>query len=329
MPNYRLLYKEQTLQDIIDVADPCFQLNEEYYGTYPKGAREKQIYQNICSPKPFLIQPRKSGTNAYYHNYLYKLSNRRYPEQFWVEIFAYRFGCLIGIEVPPAFVAVNTNSPARETACGAFIEWMYDPLLVNYKEAGDLLVALEGDFDLEKGTTHNFLSCKSLLENKDNEYFNGDVHDFWVNMFIFDALIGNTDRHQNNWALLYSLDAGIQVKGAPYFDNGTSMGHEILNQKIDTFDIITYISNGRPHMRWSLDEERITFDDFIRRLLDLWPHKKQQMLDILDFSIDDVKFILQELQSFDTPTRLTSKRAIFMAELLQQRQKSLIQLINR
>jgi hypothetical protein len=332
MPNYKLPYKEQTPKDIIDVTDSCFQLNDEYYGTYPKGAREKQIYQNLCSPKDFLIQPRKSGTNTYYHNYLYKLSNRRYPEQFWIEIFAYRLGCLIGIEVPPAFVAINTKSTEVENSSGAFIEWMYDPLIRTYKEAGDLFVDLEGDFDVKKGTTHNFLSSVSLLEKYKNDEkfeFIGDSDEFWVNMFIFDALIGNTDRHQNNWALLYSNDEIKQIKGAPYFDNGTSMGHEVLKYKIDSVDIITYISRGRPHMRWDHGENRITFCDFIKRLLDRMPHKKQKMLDNLNFSIDDVRFILQELQDFDIPARLTLKRATFMVDLIKARQAALIQLIDR
>jgi len=206
---------------------------------------------------------------------------------------------------------------------------MYDPLLMNYKEAGDLLVDLESDFDVKRGTTHNFLSCVSLLEKFNNAsfMFEGDLDEFWVKMFIFDALIGNTDRHQNNWALLFSKDARIQVKGAPYFDNGTSMGHEILNQNIDTVNIMNYISKGRPHMRWSRGQERIFFNVFIKNLLDLFPHTKNKMLDILHFSIEDVKFILQELQDFITPTRLTSKRAKFMAELLQARQNSLIQMI--
>jgi hypothetical protein len=333
MLKYKLLIKGQSPQDIIDVADGCFQLNEEYYGgIYPKGAREKQIYQNICSTKTFLIQPRKSDTNTYYHNYLYKLSNQRYPEQFWVEIFAYRFGCLIGIEVPPAFVAINTKSSEGENSSGAFIEWMYDPFLTNYKEAGDLFEVLEDDFDIKRGTTHNFSSCVSLLEQyKNDEKFNfiGDSEEFFVNMFIFDALIGNTDRHQNNWALLFSNDSRIKVKGAPFFDNGTSMGHEILNQKIDFQNIITYISKGRPHMRWTRDENRITFNEFIIRILKHFPHTKPKMLDLLSFSIQDVGFILQELQDFNVPTRLTSKRAKFMVDLINARQDSLIHLINR
>lgn len=332
MLNYKLPIKEQALHEIINVADSCFQLNEEYYGTYPKGAREKQIFQNICSDKSFLIQPRIAGKNTYYHNYLYKFSNRRYPEQFWVEIFAYRFGCLIGIEVPPAFVAINTKSSEDENSSGAFIEWMYDPLLTNYKEAGDLFVKIEDDFDIERGTTHNFLSCEALLErykNDENYDFIGETNEFWVKMFVFDALIGNTDRHQNNWALLFSNDSRIKVKGAPFFDNGTSMGHEILNQKIDFQNIITYISKGRPHMRWTRDENRITFNEFIIRLLDHLPHTKPKMLDLLSFSIQDVGFILQELQDFNIPTRLTSKRAKFMVDLINARQDSLIHLINR
>jgi hypothetical protein len=36
--------------------------------------------------------------------------------------------------------------------------------------------------------------------------------ELWVKMFTFDALIGNTDRHQNNWGIIVENPAEAMKK---------------------------------------------------------------------------------------------------------------------
>ena len=49
----------------------------------------------------------------------------------------------------------------------------------------------------------------------------------WLQMMLFDFLIGNADRHQSNWALLLSIGTkdglSIQVRQCPLYDNGSSL----------------------------------------------------------------------------------------------------------
>lgn len=49
----------------------------------------------------------------------------------------------------------------------------------------------------------------------------------WIEMMMFDFLIGNADRHQSNWALLFkiTLDEKIElrVRQCPLYDNGSSL----------------------------------------------------------------------------------------------------------
>lgn len=59
----------------------------------------------------------------------------------------------------------------------------------------------------------------------------------WIEMMLFDFLIGNTDRHQSNWALLMKIVSrnpiGIQVRQCPLYDNGSSLCCYVNNDQVD------------------------------------------------------------------------------------------------
>ncbi|MGG7153583.1 HipA domain-containing protein, partial [Clostridium neonatale] len=59
----------------------------------------------------------------------------------------------------------------------------------------------------------------------------------FLHILIFDYLIGNTDRHQNNWAI---LQKGEDVKLCPLYDNGSSLCCYIKEE-----NILTYLGNDK------------------------------------------------------------------------------------
>ncbi|GBR77422.1 hypothetical protein RDn1_081 [Candidatus Termititenax dinenymphae] len=325
----------QRPDEIVDVS--IWSVDDEYGKMYPKGARDKKVvFLSESSDYKFLgVESRR---------YLYKLSFNRYPDQYWVEIVAYRIGCLMNVPVPPAFVAIDS----KENNCGALIEWFYKDIKNEYRESytdGSSFMKHEiPNFDTVKGTQHNFETILSFEDKIENW-----VQD-WTRIFIFDALIGNTDRHQDNWGTILrdyfkvtTVDdfknetlVGIKFSQrrflAPAFDNGTSMGHEIVEEKFRNFttddQLNKYIDKGLYHMKWAYaDKEKLPIMEFIKKFIARFPEQRDLMRKCISFDIKDAEALVMDLTRFEVKDKLSESRARFMLRLLEQRQKRLLKIL--
>lgn len=99
------------------------------------------------------------------------------------------------------------------------------------------------DKDKQRGQAdHHFQNIVTAIETvfaepKAREFFSLRM----VGYLVFDALVGNTDRHHENWGLVLKplvdpkAEAGaqlrIQVSLAPTFDHGSSLGRELLENR--------------------------------------------------------------------------------------------------
>lgn len=307
----------QSIHEAVDVTD---WLRDEEFAEYPEGAREKAIVYSPFPPLyPFLI----GG-----HRYLFKLSSRRYPEQYWMEIIAYDLGVEMGVAVPPAFVAYDS----KRNQSGALIEWFLARNLgerETYMPGGDFCQIYIPNFERKKGEQHNFQTIAQILNGLANSRpFRGSWKECWAKTLTFDALIGNTDRHQDNWGVILNV-VSDEMYMSPVFDNGTSMGHEITEEKLVTYDDAAfdrYISRGAHHMKWDLsDPTRMRHVDMLKKLAIEFPEARQIMVDCLKrVSGETFARILNKLAAFDVPVRLSAERANFMLKLLQYRHQRLL-----
>ncbi len=305
----------------------------DYGGVFPKGAREKSVYYSPddVSEYPYL-KPN--------FRYLFKESFDRYPDQFWAEIIAFKVGSLMGVKVPPTFVSYKKIR--SEIICGSLIEWFYDeksPLFVSYFDGGALLGVIIPDFDQKRGTKHNFKDIMKLFSNiskMENFELDKTWANDWLKIITFDTIIGNTDRHQNNWGVITTLVPGEKkyvVSISPAFDNGTSMGHEIVPHKLINFKsesrLITYINKGLHHMRWQLGEDRMSHLDFMKRVFNNIPKSAEFVLELLDFDISTVESEINSLKKFIIPIPLANIRADFILNLICKRVELLSELAER
>ena len=102
----------------------------------------------------------------------------------------------------------------------------------NLIHGGDLIGFVDKNFTRLKSLSERRnaytlnLVIKALRNYTDKNSNNPKVNIVWEQFFellVFDALIGGTDRHYNNWGILEKADNGEFIRLAPAFDNGVSL----------------------------------------------------------------------------------------------------------
>lgn len=299
-----------------------WQRDDTYEGVYPSGSRVKDAYFSPKKPKDKCIKPD--------WRYLFKLSRSWCPWQFWCEIIAYRVGSVIGIKVPPTHIGLSKIYEKNVDTYAALIEWFYDESKDIYITGEQIMVGLIEEFDTERGRKHNLKTIRDLF--KDHE----EALTYWASVLTFDTLIGNTDRHQENWGLLLK-NAKLNPKGSgefchsPAFDNGTALGYEILEGKLYKFDdnrLERYLvdKRARHHMKWSLDEEKqLSFYGFMKKFTVEFPETKRIITQHLSFDYQQVEEVLAPLVGAvsDPKYKLTRNRLDFVLKLIFGRKRIL------
>lgn len=305
-----------------------WELDEEN-ARFPQGARTKDaryapdlVTDSVITPgKRYLFKQSKSaGTEELRQKGMF-------AEQFWGEIIAYRVGCLLGLTVPPAFAAYDS---ARECS-GALIEWFYEDGKEAFVLAGDWLAALRPGFERKHGNDHNLQDNVRLLRVLAKKGFlKEDWKQWWIDALLFDTLIGNVDRHQDNWGFLTTLpEPSRSYRFCPLFDNGTSLGYELLPEKFTRWNqmrLDQYIAKGVHHLRRFPNPSipRTPHIDLLAMTLAEWPETKQNCYArIANLQPENFQAVLADLSHLGLPVPLSSERLDFVLRLLERRLQKL------
>ncbi|WP_244641202.1 HIRAN domain-containing protein [Pantoea agglomerans] len=322
--------------ELIDVND---WRRDDEHGIFPIGARDKKMLWSPLRPSSNEIKPQWP--------YLFKLSRESYPDQFWMESIAYVIGNFLNINVPKALPATRINEDGfREY--GALLEWFYDKDKEHFVHASDYFHVIIEDFDDDSGKHHNvddlrlicrFFSIKDIISPKWDEWL--------TDLLLLDSLIGNSDRHQENWGFIFTLktdDDGQPLKDekgttllsgrlSPLFDNGTSLGHERFPDRVcswNTRALDKYISGGNHHLRLTRSETktRLSHVQSIQELAKE-PASLLRIQKKLDFNIEDVCGTIRRLSEIDAQEgSLSNERLEWVIRLLKRRYTRLRLIIN-
>lgn len=314
----------------IDISE--WKRHVEFSEAYPEGARPKRIVISPASPVQDVIKPS--------WQYMFKLSDPKYPEQYWCELIAFHIGSLLGVNVPPAHAAFDSITQEF----GSISEWFYRPGEDVFYAAGYFFYSAIKNFDKKKGTQHNLLTAQEI-----NEQYMGEnqIYEFWM-MMLFDSIIGNTDRHQENWGYLLELtrmsksvarrkgkNYKFSLKFAPWFDNGTSLGHQILPRKFLLWDdhrLDNFIKKGQHHFRYAPDN--LTQIGHLDSMGFIGQHNSEvrRFLGrrVREFDFDSLRESIQKLVDLPMPphARLSQDRADFILRLTKRRLEMILDSLN-
>ncbi len=299
-------------------------------GYYPEGTREKAVY---FSPNDVAGLPLRSGWR-----YLFKKSREWAPWQLWMEVIAYRIGQVVRVPVPPAHVGLRSVEDPSKPTYGALIEWFYGKD-DRYIEGARLIGPLVPDFDYRTGKPHCLMTILKLpmfAQGTKSEENRSRLLDYWAKVLTFDTLIGNVDRHPENWGIIipHEVSGGtLDVRMSPAFDNGTALSYEQPEEYFDRFEdegyLVRYLTRqnrARHHMSWSPNGPNDTdFFGFMRQLVSEFPETKSTVLNMLVFAESDLVASLEPLTTLpvDQGSCLTQRRLNFTLKLIMKRRELL------
>ncbi len=197
--------------------------------------------------------------------YFFKESVEKYPSEFWSEILVSEIGVVLGFNV------LKYDVGHYQGRLGCLSKNMVSNPNTSLYHGVDVLNDYVSDFIITKKPTYSFQQLMHLCESS-NE-FNAFKKQF-IEMILLDSLIGNTDRHTENWSfiidysshnkekkdfdtksqiynLLLSLFRSEKSKGnikdgmdiisetkfsfSPIYDSGSCLGREIPELKISEY----------------------------------------------------------------------------------------------
>ena len=233
----------------------------EYLGT--GGTRDKMVVENA------------EDNCLYYFKTSLKKGEKNYTYEFWSEIIASELGELLGFPVLKYNVASNGQT------LGCLSKLMIDTSNEQLDEGWRWIKRYQTAYDTEDRDAYTFQVIEAAL----NTLFpRENFIEKLISTIVFDSIIGNEDRHQENWGIIVSTKIIEQSRGifskktpvpvstyrfAPIYDSGSSLGRELREEKVtqmlsDTLQLNAYINRGQSEIHW--DGE----------------HGKQKHFDLLD-----------------------------------------------
>jgi len=281
----------------------------------PSGSREKKT----------LIDPENGG------HFIFKYPNEKRDHQIWSELLAsFIAGDLFGWDVQTTSIAVLNGR------IGNLLGYVYEPGTKTaaqevFIEGWSLCAQVDPDYDLKRGTRHTLpllmRVCDEILVSTygmDRNVF----MDFWAKALALDALISNTDRHAENWAVVQNSST---IKMAALYDNGSSLGCGLDtvglgrafdgNGKLKDSHLDRQRSRGRHHLRLDApSKDGGLFEDVCEKFLAGYPEGRRwfEVAEGVDIeAVCDLMASISRTSDLAEPYFLSERRQQHICAMLQ------------
>ncbi len=94
---------------------------------------------------------------------------------------------------------------------------------------GDVIAGVDPTYDPNRRGAHTLPRIRTALQRWEQERHGAGLLQQFSDIVLFDAWVGNSDRHQENWGILHSPTAS---RLAPIFDTAACLGVELLDSHV-------------------------------------------------------------------------------------------------
>lgn len=293
----------------------------------PRGTRDKRLFYQITE-HPNLI---KTDRSCLFKECRLKDEQKLFVyEDIWGEILAYWVGTIISIDVSRSYLSKIYCDNKKQYVYGSLSEYVYSEKSGLFKIARDLLTAVWSEYDFKTSKDHSIELIEKICQGFNVQNYKYD----FIKMLLFDLLIGNGDRHQDNWAILFSFDDVLsepqkfQGRVSPLYDNGSSFMFSSLDSNLNIEKLDKYFKNTKSKIKHErTDKNFLRCNEILKLCLNLSPKA-------CDDFINDINVLKNYLPSFkndminlnrilndsspDAPC-LTEKRINFICSFLEYR----------
>ena len=171
------------------------------------------------------------------------------------------------LDIPHARVELAVCQGAKGSISESFTESRWELFHGN-----QLLERLIGNYnlaELRRPSQHTLANVFDVLSNF------ADTTNRFAEYLLLDAIIGNTDRHHENWGVLIA-DREDRSKLAPSFDHASSLGRDISDEarerRLAEGSVGAYIERGRGGIFESEEDSRAPSPlELVRRAAKIYP----------------------------------------------------------
>lgn len=185
-------------------------------------------------------------------DWLFKRPQREGSGEHWAEKIAAEVAGLLGI--PHARVELAEHQGSRGSITESIVPYHWDLIHGNeILESSNLFQDNEHlNFHLSDHTLENIWLALDRTFQSDVALSEAKVR--FAEYLVLDAVVGNTDRHSENWGILQRQDVPRIIESlAPSYDHGSSLGHELLEERRKRWlqqGVDVYVERGHGQIYW-------------------------------------------------------------------------------
>ncbi len=215
-----------------------------------KGSRDKII----------LFEP--NTDNEYFMKFPMKKGDRNYSMETWSEILAFEIGTFLGFNVLRYDFGMNNGRPGCISK-NMVHKGDFESLI----EGDSILMAYDPTYNPKEKKSYNKYTFSFVMKALKAQKLERYSKDF-VRILIFDAIIGNSDRHQSNWGFIQRKEKpksffkprswfsknNPPIEMSPIYDSGCCLGREFGEEQIkerldDINKFYSFIHKGYAELR--------------------------------------------------------------------------------